>query len=85
MQPGGAGVRRLRLRGRRLSDASQALTSRRPGGLSLIERYASQRLGARPYFDADTVRGLTGVRGSQIRARAAEAFTIAVRAIAQAP
>jgi len=49
--------------------------------VAMIDHYSSQKFGGRPYFDADTVRGLARMRGSQIRARAAEAFTVAARAI----
>lgn len=50
----------------------------------MVDRYGSQKFGGRPYFDADAVRGLARVRGSQIRAGAAEAFTVSARAIVRA-
>jgi LmbE family N-acetylglucosaminyl deacetylase len=49
--------------------------------VTLIERYASQRFGGRPYFDATVVRSLAHVRGSQIREEHAEAFEIAGRIV----
>jgi LmbE family N-acetylglucosaminyl deacetylase len=50
----------------------------------MIDRYASQRFDGRPYFDADVVRGLARVRGSQIREQWAEAFSVPGRVIARA-
>ena len=42
----------------------------------LVSCYRSQDFGGRPYIDADLVRALARVRGSQIRATAAEAFSV---------
>jgi LmbE family N-acetylglucosaminyl deacetylase len=47
----------------------------------MVERYASQRFGGRPYLDAAVVRSLARVRGSQIREEAAEAFEITGRVV----
>jgi LmbE family N-acetylglucosaminyl deacetylase len=47
----------------------------------MVERYASQRFGGRPYLDPTVVRALARVRGSQIREDAAEAFEIAARVV----
>lgn len=47
----------------------------------MIEAYASQRRDGRPYLDGEVVRSLARVRGSQIRADAAEAFEIVARTI----
>jgi LmbE family N-acetylglucosaminyl deacetylase len=47
----------------------------------LVERYASQRFGGRPYFDESLVRALARVRGGQIREHAAEAFETVARVI----
>jgi LmbE family N-acetylglucosaminyl deacetylase len=47
----------------------------------MVERYASQRFGGRPYLDASVLRSLARVRGSQIREEAAEAFEIAARVV----
>lgn len=50
----------------------------------MVERYASQRFGGRPYLDATVVRSLARVRGSQIREAAAEAFEIPARLVVRA-
>ncbi len=42
----------------------------------MIEAYASQRRDGRPYLDGTVARALARVRGSQIRAEAAEAFEV---------
>ncbi len=47
----------------------------------MVRAYVSQRFGGRPYFEAAAVRGLAAVRGSQIRAAAAEAFEVMGRVI----
>jgi LmbE family N-acetylglucosaminyl deacetylase len=47
----------------------------------MVERYASQRFGGRPYLDGAVVRSLARVRGSQIREEAAEAFAIGARVV----
>lgn len=47
----------------------------------MIGAYASQRFGGRPYFDEGVVRGLAAVRGSQVRAPFAEAFSVLSRVI----
>ena len=51
------------------------------GKIAMVERYASQRFGGRPYLDADVVRALARLRGSQIRSTAAEAFEVGTRII----
>lgn len=43
--------------------------------VDLVAAYRSQRFGGRSYFDESVIRGLAAVRGSQIRAAAAEAYT----------
>jgi LmbE family N-acetylglucosaminyl deacetylase len=47
----------------------------------MVENYRSQDFGGRPYVDADVVRALARVRGSQIREVAAEAFAVATRVV----
>ena len=47
----------------------------------MVAHYRSQDFGGRPYLDADVVRALARVRGSQIRERAAEAFTVVGRLV----
>lgn len=47
----------------------------------MVGAYASQRIGGRPYLDADVIRALARLRGSQIRAEAAEAFGVGARLI----
>jgi LmbE family N-acetylglucosaminyl deacetylase len=47
----------------------------------MVERYRSQDFGGRPYVDADLVRALARLRGSQIREPAAEAFAVAARLV----
>tara|TARA_B100001094_G_scaffold94168_1_gene90082 strand:- start:64 stop:429 length:366 start_codon:yes stop_codon:yes gene_type:complete len=47
--------------------------------VSMISTYQSQRFDGRPYFEADTIRGLARVRGSQIRSHWAEAFCVLAR------
>jgi LmbE family N-acetylglucosaminyl deacetylase len=47
----------------------------------MVERYASQRFGGRPYLDGAVVRSLARVRGSQIREDAAEGFEVSARVI----
>ncbi len=51
----------------------------------MIESYRSQNFGGRPYVDADLVRALARVRGSQIREAAAEAFAVTARAVVRGP
>lgn len=47
----------------------------------LVTRYRSQDFGGRPYLDADLVRALAKLRGSQIRAAAAEAYAVIGRIV----
>lgn len=47
----------------------------------MINAYASQRFGGRPYLDGEVAEALARVRGSQIRARYAEAFTVGARLV----
>jgi LmbE family N-acetylglucosaminyl deacetylase len=47
----------------------------------MVTHYRSQDFGGRPYVDADVVRALARVRGSQVREAAAEAFAVAGRVI----
>lgn len=47
----------------------------------MVEHYRSQDFGGRPYVDADVVRALARLRGSQIREAAAEAFAIGARVV----
>lgn len=47
----------------------------------MVESYRSQDFGGRPYVDADVVRALALLRGSQIREAAAEAFAVAARVV----
>ena len=42
----------------------------------MVAHYRSQEFGGRPYLDAEVVRALARLRGSQIRERAAEAFAV---------
>lgn len=49
----------------------------------LVAAYASQQFGGRPYFDEGLVRALLRVRGSQIRAEAAEAFSVLGRVVVE--
>jgi LmbE family N-acetylglucosaminyl deacetylase len=44
--------------------------------VALVQRYRSQQINGRPYFDEAMVRGLAAVRGAQIRVAAAEAFSV---------
>lgn len=53
--------------------------------IKMVSQYHSQNFGGRPYIDPDLVRALAKVRGSQIRAAAAEAFTVAGRVIVRQP
>jgi len=50
----------------------------------MVGRYRSQDFGGRPYLDAEMVRALARLRGSQIREPAAEAFTVVGRLIVRA-
>lgn len=47
----------------------------------MINAYTSQRFGGRPYLDGDLAEALARVRGSQIRAPYAEAFTVGARLV----
>ena len=47
----------------------------------MVARYTSQQFGGRPYIDAELVQALARVRGSQIRAAAAEAFAVVGRVV----
>lgn len=47
----------------------------------MVEHYRSQDFGGRPYVNADVVRALALLRGSQIREAAAEAFAVATRVV----
>ncbi len=47
----------------------------------MVGRYRSQDFGGRPYLDAELVRALARLRGSQIREPAAEAFTVVGRLV----
>jgi LmbE family N-acetylglucosaminyl deacetylase len=47
----------------------------------MVENYRSQDFGGRPYVNADLVRALARLRGSQIRVPAAEAFAVAARLV----
>jgi len=51
----------------------------------MIGGYKSQQFGGRPYFDEAVIRALATLRGSQVRATAAEAFSISGRAIVRLP
>ena len=51
----------------------------------MVESYRSQDFGGRPYVNADLVRALARVRGSQIREAAAEAFAVAARVVVRGP
>lgn len=51
----------------------------------LTANYKSQNFGARPYLDESVVRSLARVRGSQIRADAAEAFEVLGRVVFRLP
>ncbi len=50
----------------------------------MVEHYRSQDFGGRPYIDGEVVRALARVRGSQIRAPAAEAFAVVGRVVVRA-
>ena len=47
----------------------------------MIAAYRSQQFGGRPYLDETVLRALATLRGSQVRAPAAEAFSLSGRAI----
>jgi LmbE family N-acetylglucosaminyl deacetylase len=47
----------------------------------MVTHYRSQNFGGRPYIDADVVRALARLRGSQIREPAAEAFAVFGRVV----
>ncbi len=47
----------------------------------MVEHYRSQEFGGRPYLDGDLLHALARLRGSQIRAQAAEAFTVVSRIV----
>lgn len=47
----------------------------------MVEQYHSQNFGGRPYIDAEVVRALARLRGSQIREAAAEAFAVTGRVV----
>ncbi len=47
----------------------------------MVARYRSQNFGGRPYLDAEVVRALARLRGSQIREPAAEAFAVPGRVV----
>jgi LmbE family N-acetylglucosaminyl deacetylase len=49
----------------------------------MVARYRSQDFGGRPYLDPAVVRALARVRGSQIRAAWAEAFSVEGRVVAR--
>ena len=51
--------------------------------MRLVSAYTSQQFGGRPYFDEGLVRALLRVRGSQIRAEAAEAFSVLGRVVVE--
>jgi LmbE family N-acetylglucosaminyl deacetylase len=51
----------------------------------MVAHYRSQDFGGRPYLDADVVRALARLRGSQIREPAAEAFGVSGRVVVRAP
>jgi LmbE family N-acetylglucosaminyl deacetylase len=51
----------------------------------MVESYRSQDFGGRPYVDADVIRALARLRGSQIREAAAEAFAVAARVVVRSP
>jgi len=50
----------------------------------MVGAYASQRVGDRPYLEESTLRALARLRGSQIRAAAAEAFAVGARLLVPA-
>lgn len=50
----------------------------------MVEHYRSQDFGGRPYLDAEMVRALARLRGSQIRESSAEAFTVVGRVVVRA-
>ena len=50
----------------------------------MVAHYRSQDFGGRPYLDGDLVRALARLRGSQIRAAAAEAFSMVGRLVVRA-
>lgn len=45
----------------------------------MVDAFGSQQFGGRPYFSESVIRSLAVVRGSQIRAPAAEAFAVSGR------
>jgi LmbE family N-acetylglucosaminyl deacetylase len=47
----------------------------------MVAHYRSQNFGGRPYLDAEVVRALARLRGSQIREPAAEAFAVIGRVV----
>jgi LmbE family N-acetylglucosaminyl deacetylase len=49
--------------------------------IRLVSTYASQQFGGRPYLDENVIRALATLRGSQVRASAAEAFFVLSRVI----
>jgi LmbE family N-acetylglucosaminyl deacetylase len=51
----------------------------------MVAHYRSQDFGGRPYIDADVVRALARLRGSQIREAAAEAFAVIGRVVVRLP
>jgi LmbE family N-acetylglucosaminyl deacetylase len=59
-----------------------ALTAREVDAKArMVENYRSQNFGGRPYLDGELVRALARLRGSQIRAAAAEAFAVIGRVV----
>jgi LmbE family N-acetylglucosaminyl deacetylase len=50
----------------------------------MVSHYRSQEFGGRPYIDAELVRALARLRGSQVRESAAEAFTVIGRVVLRA-
>lgn len=50
----------------------------------MVGHYRSQDFGGRPYLDAEVVRALARLRGSQIREAAAEAYSVAGRVVVRA-
>jgi LmbE family N-acetylglucosaminyl deacetylase len=51
----------------------------------MLSTYRSQRFGGRPYLDGSVARALARLRGSQIRAEAAEAFSVLGRVALRLP
>lgn len=51
----------------------------------MVSSYQSQKFGGRPYLDPSVIRALARLRGSQIRAEAAEGFSVQGRVVLRLP